>query len=171
MGTPPTSRGVSPKSRRRSSADQRNSVVPFRRSNSASRLADTQTNSTDRSLKLSAPSPSPSQTVPSRQPFVRFSLDAQLERQQQSSRTVQASAKPIDSPFRQEGFATESSHDFDAGSQIVLASVPESPSRSKSKSLLSQQLSSQASALTAADVKVSTAASILTKAFQADFAV
>lgn len=156
VGTPPTSRRVSPAPRRRSSTDHCGSVVPFKRSNSASRLADTQSNTFERSFRPSAPSQSQSQPVPLRQSFPRYTLDGQTLQRGQPVNSFVAPAKPIDSPFRQEGFATDHSHDVvERDSQAVLASVPESPNRTKSKGLLSQQLSREASSsLTSADVKV-----------------
>ena len=156
VGTPPTSRRVSPAPRRRSSSEQRNSVVPFRRSTSSSRL-DTQSNPLDRSFRPSAPSQFQSQSpVVKQQSFPTYSLDGRLLHRERSRTSFVAPNKPADSPFRQEGFATAFPDDIaERDSQAVLASAPESPDRTKSRGLLTQQLSSQASSgLTPADVKV-----------------
>lgn len=156
VGTPPTSRRVSPAPRRRASADQRNSVVPFTRPGSSGRLADSQNSSFERSFRPSVPSQSQSQPVLSRPSFSKLSFDSQTPQQGRSSSSFPAPSKPADSPFsRQEGFAASAPHALaDRGSQAVLASPPESPDRAKSTSLLSQQLNRESSlSLAPADVK------------------
>jgi len=156
VGTPPTSRRVSPAPRRRASADQRNSVVPFTRPGSSGRLADSQNSSFERSFRPSVPTQSQSQPVLSRPSFSELSFDSQTPQQGRSS-SFPAPSKPADSPFsRQEGFAASKPHaSADRGSQAVLASPPESPGRAKSTSLLSQQLNRESSlSLAPADVKV-----------------
>ena len=157
MGTPPTSRRVSPAPRRRASADQRNSVVPFTRPGSSGRLADSQNNSFERSFRPSVPTQSQSQPVLTRPSFSKISFDSQAPQQRQSSSSFSALSNPADPPFsRQEGFAASISHALaERGSQAVLASPPESPGRAKSTSLLSQQLNRESSlSLKPADVKV-----------------
>ena len=157
VGTPPTSRRVSPAPRRRASADQRNSVVPFTRPGSSGRLADSQNNSFERNFKPSVPTQSQSQPVLSRPSFSKLSFDSQTLQQGRSSSSFPAPSKPADSPFsRQEGFAASAPHPLaDRGSQAVLASPPDSPGRAKSTSLLSQQLNRESSvSLAPADVKV-----------------
>lgn len=159
VGTPPTSRRVSPAPRRRASADQRNSVVPFTRPGSSGKLADSQNSSFERSFRPSVPAQSQSQPQPvlTRPSFSRISFDSQAPQQRQSSSSFSAPSNPADSPFsRQEGFAASISHALaERGSQAVLASPPESPGRAKSTSLLSQQLNRESSlSLKPADVKV-----------------
>lgn len=157
VGTPPTSRRVSPAPRRRASADQRNSVVPFTRPGSSGRLADSQNNSFERNFRPSVPTQSQSQPVVSRPSFSKLSFDSQTPQQVRSSSRFPAPSKPADSHFsRQEGFAASAPHPLaDRGSQAVLTSPFESPDRAKSTSLLSQQLNRESSvSLAPADVKV-----------------
>ena len=143
VGTPPTGRRVSPAPRRRSSVDQRNSVVPFTRPASTGRLADNQKNSFENNFRPSLPSQS--QPVTSRPSFTKYSFD--IRTPVQSSASSQAPTKFADSPFsRQEGFTADSGHDVGSrDSQAVLASLTESPGRTKSTSLLSQQLNRELS--------------------------
>lgn len=157
VGTPPTSRRVSPAPRRRASGDQRNSVVPFTRPGSTGRLADSQNSSFERNFRPSVPTQSQSQPVVARPSFTKFSYEKQALHQGPSASSFSAPSNPVDSPFsRQEGFAASLSNDLvERGSQAVLASPPESPGRAKSTSLLSQQLNRESSlSLTPADVKV-----------------
>ena len=156
VGTPPTNRGVSPAPRKRVSGDQRNSVVPFTRPNSS---VDNQNSSFERSFRASAPRQSQSQPVLARPSFSKFSLDKQAPQHGLSSGSFSLPSKPADSPFsRQEGFAASISQGLaERSSQAVLASPLESPGRTKSTSLLSQQLNREASvSLMPIDVKVCT---------------
>lgn len=155
VGTPPTNRGVSPAPRKRVSGDQRNSVVPFTRPNSS---VDNQNSSFERSFRASAPRQSQSQPVLARPSFSKFSLDKQAPQHGLSSGSFSLPSKPADSPFsRQEGFAASISQGLaERSSQAVLASPLESPGRTKSTSLLSQQLNREASvSLMPIDVKKS----------------
>lgn len=139
VGTPPTGRRVSPAPRRRSSVDQRSSVVPFSRPASTGRLVDNQNNSFEKTFRPSLSSQS--QSVTSRPSFTKYSFDISTPSQTPSSSPVTAS-KFVESPFsRQEGFAASRADDpVQRNSQAVLAPALESPGRTKSTSLLSQQL-------------------------------
>ena len=157
VGTPPTGRRVSPAPRRRTSGDQRNSVVPFVRPASFSKSTDSQHNSLDRPGRSAFPPQTQPRSAPMRsQSTSRLSLDL-FTPQQSGSASAQFPPRPVDSPFsRQEGFATSSSaQTSDQEAQLASAPSLESPGRTRSTSLLSQQLNRDYSlALTPADVKV-----------------
>lgn len=144
VGTPPTGRGVSPVPRRRSSADQRNSVVPFSRPVSTGKLVDNQNSSFEKNFRHSLPTQS--QPVASRPSFTKVSFDVNTPGQGTSNSRAAAS-KHADSPFsKQDGFSANialepAERDILAG----LAAPPESPGRTKSTSLLSQQLNRELS--------------------------
>ena len=145
VGTPPTGRRVSPAPRRRSSVDQRSSVVPFSRPASTGRLADNQNNSFEKNFRPSLSSQS--QSVASRPSFTKYSFDVSTPTHAPGSSPPVIASKFADSPFsRQEGFAANRADDpAQRDSQAVLASPLESPGRTKSTSLLSQQLNRELS--------------------------
>ena len=139
VGTPPTGRGVSPVPRRRSSADQRNSVVPFSRPVSTGKLVDNQNSSFEKNFRHSLPSHS--QPVASRPSFTKFSFD--ISTAGQGTNTSRAAASKLaDSPFsKQDGFSANTTPEpAERDILAALAAPPESPARTKSTSLLSQQL-------------------------------
>lgn len=159
VGTPPTGRGLSPAPRRRASGDQRNSVVPFKRTASGGKLAESQGESLERHSRAGfAPQLQP-RSVPARsQSASRFSFDL-LTPPQSASASNNLPSRTIDSPFsRQEGFTTLASIPSTLDSDTQLASAPslESPGRTRSTGLLSQQLNrGYGLNLTPADVKAS----------------
>ena len=155
MGTPPTGRRVSPAPRRRVSGDQRNSVVPFVRPSTSSKPSESQSNSLDRPGRSALPPQLQPRSVPTRSSSTsRLSLDLCTPEQ---SVPVNHN-RPVVSPFsRHEGFTTSSPvQASDQESQLAAAPSLDSPGRTRSTSLLSQQLNRDyALNLTPADVKVS----------------
>lgn len=139
VGTPPTGRGLSPAPGRRS-GDQRNSVVPFSRPVSTGKLADNQ-NIFEKTFRHSLPS----QPATSRPSFTRYSFDISTAGQASSRGPA---SKVADSPFsKHNGFSAsvapaETSAERD--SQAGLA-PSEATERTKSTSLLSQQLNRELS--------------------------
>ena len=144
VGTPPTGRGVSPVPRRRSSADQRNSVVPFSRPVSIGKLADNPNSSFEKTFRHSLPSQP--QPVTARPSFTKFSFD--ISTAGQSSSNSRGSASVLtDSPFsKHDGVSASIALDAtERDFQAELATLPESIGRTKSTSLLSQQLNRELS--------------------------
>ena len=142
VGTPPTGRGVSPVPRRRSSADQRNSVVPFSRPVSTGKLVDKQNSSFEKTFRHSLPSQP--QPVASRPSFTKFSFD--ISTAGQGTNHSKAAARQVaDSPFsKQDGFSANTAPEpAERDALAGLAAPPESPGRTKSTSLLSQQLNKE----------------------------
>ena len=144
VGTPPTGRGVSPVPRRRSSADQRNSVVPFSRQVSTGKLVDNQNSSFEKNFRHSLPSQS--QPVAWRPSFTKVSFDISTAGQGTKNSSAAAS-KLADSPFsKQDGFAASTAPEpAERDTLAGLTAPPESPGRTKSTSLLSQQLNRELS--------------------------
>lgn len=142
VGTPPTGRGVSPVPARRSSVDQRNSVVPFSRTVSTGKLADNQTLSFEKNFRHSLPS----QAVTSRPSFTKYSFDISTAGKD-SSRGPPTPSKVADSPFsKHSGFsATTAPESAERDGQAGLAAFQDLPERTKSTSLLSQQLNRELS--------------------------
>lgn len=143
VGTPPTGRGVSPVPRRRSSAEQRSSVVPFTRPVSTGKLVENQNSSFEKNFRHSLPSHS--QPVASRPSFTRVSFDTSKTGQVPSN--SRAAATLADSPFsKQDGFpATAAPEPAERDILAGLGAPLESPGRTKSTSLLSQQLNRELS--------------------------
>ena len=144
VGTPPTGRGVSPVARRRNSADQRNSVVPFSRPVSTGKLVDNQNSSFEKNFRHSLPSQS--QPVASRPSFTKFSFDISTAGQG-TNNSRDAASKLADSPFsKQDGFSANTAPEPAERDVLTeLAAPPEPPDRTKSTSLLSQQLNKELS--------------------------
>ena len=143
VGTPPTGRGVSPVPRRRSSAEQRSSVVPFTRPVSTGKLVDNHNSSFEKSFRHSLPSHS--QPVASRPSFTRVSFDT--SKAGQVPNNSRAAATLADSPFsKQDGFSAAAAPEPAERDILAGLGAPlESPGRTKSTSLLSQQLNRELS--------------------------
>lgn len=161
VGTPPTGRRVSPAPRRRTSGDQRNSAVPFVRPGPSNKPAESQSNSLDKPGRSAFPPQPHARSVPTRsQSLSRFSFDL-FTPEQSAPAASNSQSRPVISPFsRQEGFTTTSSAQASDQDEAQLASAPslDSPGRTRSTSLLSQQLNREYSLnLCPADVKVSLA--------------